>query len=162
MIDNFLAVEFPPETRRLVVFTFFWSGLAIWVGLIARVIIPSRYFRNPWAIFCLGWIGVALGPLVVRTFLGAEKFDPISPSGLVVSVLFSVIATLIYHVFSFLFSNGDEADYQGSRQKDEMNELRELEEKYKDVSHADLLRAFDASRRFQTGQGYSADRTRNY
>ena len=130
MIDNFLAVEFPPETRRLVVYTFFWSGLAIWV--------------------------------VVRTFLGAEKFDPISPSGLVVSVLFSVIATLIYHVFSFLFSNGDEADYQGARQKDEMNELRELEEKYKDVSHADLLRAFDASRRFQTGQGYSADRTRNY
>ena len=149
MIDNFLAVEFPPETRRLVVYTFFWSGLAIWVGLIARVIIPSRYFRNPWAVFCLGWIGVALGPLVVRTFL-------------VVSVLFSVIATLIYHVFSFLFSNGDEADYQGARQKDEMNELRELEEKYKDVSHADLLRAFDASRRFQTGQGYSADRTRNY
>ena len=78
------------------------------------------------------------------------------------AVLFSVIATLIYHVFSFLFSNGDEADYQGARQKEEMNELRELEEKYKDVSHADLLRAFDASRRFQTGQVYSADRTRNY
>ena len=76
---------------------------------------------------CLGWVGVALGPLIVGPFLKTGRFDPISPSGIGVALAFSFAAFVLYHVFSFLFFKRD----------DEYDEQDDL---YEDMSPQELAR----------------------
>ena len=150
MFENFLTMEFPRETQRWMIFAFFWSGFSIWVGLFARVLLPSRDFRSPWATFLLGWIGVALGPLVVKTLAAPIAFHPISPAGMASALVFSVLATVIYYVFSFLFPNReDDEEEEEFKKQDELQEYEELQEKYKGITEAELLRFYDDAQRRQ-------------
>lgn len=125
MLENLLTIEFSEEARRWTSVVFFWSGYAAWVGVIVQTFFRSRNFNNPWSAFCLGWIGVALGPLVVKPFLGSVPYDPISPSGIGVALLFSIAALFMYHIFAFLFKREDEYDdYDGYRGYDERYDER--------------------------------------
>ncbi|MBQ9812374.1 MAG: hypothetical protein IJM54_03575 [Thermoguttaceae bacterium] len=108
MIEQLLTIEFTDEARRWATLLFFWSGYAAWIGLIVQTIFPSRDFHKPWPAFCLGWVGVALGPLIVCPFLKTGRFDPVSPSGIGVALAFSFAAFVLYHVFSFLFFKRDD------------------------------------------------------
>ncbi len=133
MIQQLLTIEFPDYARRWTTVVFFWSGYAVWIGLLVQTVFRSRDFSRPWQSFCLGWVGVALGPLIVGPFLKNGSFDPVSPSGIGVALAFSIVAFIAYHVISFLFFKRDEEydDYEHSRdpydgmsQEELANELR--------------------------------------
>ncbi len=105
-----MSLEFTPVVRCWAVYALFWSGYAFWVGLVVRFFLPGRGFHKPWTSFCLGAIGVALGPHIVKLFIDVKNYDPVSPFGFLVACVFSLAATFLYFVFVFLFPKKDEDD----------------------------------------------------
>ena len=126
MLENLLTVEFSEAARRWTTVLFFWSGYAAWIGLLARTFFRARDFRSPWNAFCLGLVGVTLGSLVMSSFVRDARFDPVSPSGIVGSLLFSILAMVAYYVFSFLFPKREDAE--------EDEDLYEDEEEYREYN----------------------------
>lgn len=129
-MEQLLTIEFTEGARRWATLLFFWSGYAIWIGLFARGVAPTRDFRGPWTTFCLGWVGVALGSLIIGPSLSGGAFDPLSPSGIGISLFFSIVAMLTYYVFSFLFPR---------REDEEEEEDEEWEQELANMSREQLI-----------------------
>ncbi|MBQ7029137.1 MAG: hypothetical protein IJN32_02735, partial [Thermoguttaceae bacterium] len=66
-MEELLLWEFPLKVREWATLLFFWSGVAIWVGLAARFLIPAGIVRGPWLTLCLGFVGSCLGPFALRS-----------------------------------------------------------------------------------------------
>lgn len=135
-MEHFLTYEFTDPARRWLTIFFFWSGFAAWVGIIVSAIFRSSVFNRPWTAFCVGWLGVALGPVIVRTFLEDDNFVPVSPSGIGAAIVFAIFVSLMYYVFSFLFPKHD----QEEDELDEAEEIDRLRDDYANMSRADLER----------------------
>lgn len=102
-MEELLLWEFPPKVREWSTLLFFWSGVAIWVGLAARFLVPARVVRGPWLTLCLGFVGSCLGPFALRSFFNLERFDPIGPCGLVASIAAAVATLCLFYVVAFFF-----------------------------------------------------------
>lgn len=160
-MDAFLSMELTPEIRRLAVYAFFWSGYAIWVGMAARLFVRPSNFSGPWTTLVLGFTGVAIGPLVVRTFMRVEHFTPMSPAGFLSAFVSSIAAAAVYYVFSFLFpKRDDEEDEEEEYLREQADRAEELEEKYEDVPKAELYEAFDRQAKSRRDGDYYEDRPR--
>lgn len=137
MFQQLLEAEFLDGARHWITVVFFWSGFAAWVGMIVGAGMRSRTFQRPWTSFCLGWIGVALGPVIVRTFLDAPKFDPISPAGIASAFVCSALTIVLYHVFIFLFP-GREDDEDDPDEEEEKEEIRRMKNECDNMSRDEL------------------------
>ena len=140
MIEQLLTQEFTDDARRWITIVFFWSGFAAWVGVLVSAIFRRGAFQRPWTAFCLGWIGVALGPVVARTLLQSDDFEPVSPAGLGAALLFSIATVLTYHVFTFLFPRRDLEEEELEEEENE-DELSRLQDSYSNMSRDQLERA---------------------
>ena len=136
-MEELLLWEFPPKVREWATLLFFWSGVAIWIGLAARFLIPARVVRGPWLTLCLGFVGSGLGPFALRSFFNIDRFDPIGPCGLLASVCVAVATLCLFYAVAFFFpsrfddeeeENGDAADVlDGEREKVEDAKRRRLQ-----------------------------------
>ena len=113
-MEELLLWEFPLKVREWATLLFFWSGVAIWVGLAARFLIPAGIVRGPWLTLCLGFVGSCLGPFALRSFFDLDRFDPIGPCGLVASVGVATATLCLFYAVAFFFP---------SRLEDEDNEI---------------------------------------
>lgn len=131
-MEELLLWEFPPKVREWATLLFFWSGVAIWIGLTARFLAPARVVRGPWLTLCLGFVGSCLGPFALRSFFKLERFDPIGPCGLVASVVVAVATLGLFYAVAFFFPTrfDDEED-----------------ENYEDVDDGKREKAGEADRR---------------
>jgi uncharacterized membrane protein YeaQ/YmgE (transglycosylase-associated protein family) len=102
-MEELLLWEFPPKVREWATLLFFWSGVAIWIGLVARFLIPARVVRGPWLTLCLGFVGSCLGPFALRSFFNIDRFDPIGPCGLLASVCAASATLCLFYAVSFFF-----------------------------------------------------------
>lgn len=109
-MEELLTYQFQEPVRRWITVVLFWSGFAAWVGMIVGALFRSTIFSRPWPSFCLGWLGVALGPVIVRSFLKNDAFEPISPTGISSAFIVSIGAVVLYYVFSFLFPSSESAN----------------------------------------------------
>ena len=122
-MEELLLWEFPPKVREWATLLFFWSGVAIWVGLAARFLAPARVVRGPWLKLCLGFVGSCLGPFALRSFFNLDRFDPIGPCGLLASIVVAVATLCMFYIVAFFFpprfedeeeeSDGEERDGGG-------------------------------------------------
>ncbi|MBR4834510.1 MAG: hypothetical protein IKU86_09320 [Thermoguttaceae bacterium] len=127
-MEEWLLWEFPAKVRDGATTFFFWSGVAIWVGLAARFLVPARVVRGPWLTLCLGFVGSCLGPFALRSFFKLDGYDPIGPSGLLASVFAALAALCLFYVVAFFFparfddEDGDRRDFE-----DDENDLDDEE-----------------------------------
>ena len=132
-MEELLLWEFPPKVREWASLLFFWSGVAIWIGMAARFLVPARVVRGPWLTLCLGFVGSCLGPFALRSFFNLERFDPIGPCGLVASIAAAVATLCLFYVVAFFFpprfddEENDESDGEGDDENDRENEAEEME-----------------------------------
>ncbi|MBP3530568.1 MAG: hypothetical protein J6K25_05220 [Thermoguttaceae bacterium] len=124
-MEELLLWEFPPKVREWATLLFFWSGVAIWIGLTARFLIPARVVRGPWLTLCLGFVGSCLGPFALRSFFNVDRFDPIGPCGLLASVCAATATLCLFYAVAFFFPSrfDDEEDENGEESAE--NEKRE-------------------------------------
>ncbi len=119
-MEELLLWEFPPKVREWTALLFFWSGVAIWIGLAARFLVPARVVRGPWLTLCLGFVGSCLGPFALRSFFNLDRFDPIGPCGMVASVVVAVATLCLFYIVAFFFpSRLDEEDEEENERDDE-------------------------------------------
>lgn len=125
-MEELLLWEFPPKVREWTALLFFWSGVAIWIGLAARFLVPARVVRGPWLTLCLGFVGSCLGPFALRSFFNLDRFDPIGPCGMVASVVVAVATLCLFYIVAFFFpSRLDEEDEEENERDDEEERERE-------------------------------------
>lgn len=117
-MEELLLWEFPPKVREWATLLFFWSGVAIWIGLAARFLVPARVVRGPWLTLCLGFVGSCLGPFALRSFFNLDRFDPIGPCGLVASIVAAVATLCLFYAVAFFFPE---------RFEDEEDDVDEIE-----------------------------------
>lgn len=103
MLERLLHWNLPPTAQGLVNVVLIWFGFALVTGLIARMIVPGRRGRGPWATLLVGLTGSCLGPLVTTTLLHLDDFNPIGFFGLLVSVAAAVVALLLFHLILLIF-----------------------------------------------------------
>jgi len=130
-MEELLLWEFPPKVREWATLLFFWSGVAIWIGLAARFLVPARVVRGPWLTLCLGFVGSCLGPFALRSFFNLERFDPIGPCGMVASVAASVATLCLFYVVAFFFPprfDDEESDERDGEEDGESEREGEAEE----------------------------------
>lgn len=139
-MEELLLWEFPPKVREWATLLFFWSGVAIWIGLAARFLVPARVVRGPWLTLCLGFVGSCLGPFALRSFFNLERFDPIGPCGLVASIAAAVATLCLFYVVAFFFpprfdderfdledeEDDEDEDFDNFDDEEERNERRRL------------------------------------
>ena len=116
-MEELLLWEFPPKVREWATLLFFWSGVAIWIGLSARFLVPARVVRGPWLTLCLGFVGSCLGPFALRSFFNLDRFDPIGPCGLVASVVAAVATLCLFYAVSFFFPARFEDDEEDENEE---------------------------------------------
>ena len=132
-MEELLLWEFPPKVREWATLLFFWSGVAIWIGLTARFLAPARVVRGPWLTLCLGFVGSCLGPFALRSFFNLERFDPIGPCGMVASVAAAVATLCLFSVVAFFFpprfddEENDESDDEGDVENERENDAEEID-----------------------------------
>lgn len=126
-MEELLLWEFPPKVREWATLFFFWSGVAVWIGLAARFLVPARVVRGPWLTLCLGFVGSCLGPFALRSFFNLDRFDPIGPCGLVASVVVAVATLCLFYIVAFFFPSrlDEEEDENGNERDDEEERERE-------------------------------------
>lgn len=132
-MEELLLWEFPPKVREWATLLFFWSGVAIWVGLAARFLVPARVVRGPWLTLCLGFVGSCLGPFALRSFFNLDRFDPIGPCGMVASIAASIATLCLFYVVAFFFpprfddEENDESDGDEDGESERENETEETD-----------------------------------
>jgi uncharacterized membrane protein YeaQ/YmgE (transglycosylase-associated protein family) len=128
-MEELLLWEFPPKVREWATLLFFWSGVAIWVGLAARFLVPARVVRGPWLTLCLGFVGSCLGPFALRSFFKLDRFDPIGPCGLVASVGVAVATLCLFYIVAFFFPPrfDDEEDANDEEEEEENDDGERVE-----------------------------------
>lgn len=109
-LDAFLQWNFPPKVQGMVNVVLVLFGFAFVVGLIARLLIPGRWGHGAFAVLLIGLTGSCLGLLFITTWRKLEDFNPISPAGLIVSILSAVVALLLFHMTMILFPPRDHQD----------------------------------------------------
>lgn len=124
-MDELLLWEFPPKVREWATLLFFWSGVAIWIGLTARFLIPARVVRGPWLTLCLGFVGSCLGPFALRSFFNVDRFDPIGPCGLLASVCAAAATLCLFYAVSFFFPSRFDDEEDENDDESAENEKRE-------------------------------------
>ena len=169
-MEELLLWEFPPKVREWATLLFFWSGVAIWIGLSARFLVPARVVRGPWLTLCLGLVGSCLGPFALRSFFNLDRFDPIGPCGLVASVVAAVATLCLFYAVSFFFPARFEDDEEDENEKyDELElEREEAEENERRLERRELARRrqeYDEPERSERrererGEGASTDAPR--
>ncbi len=128
-MEELLLWEFPPKVREWATLFFFWSGVAIWVGLTARFLIPARVVRGPWLTLCLGFVGSCLGPFALCSFFRLDDYDPIGPSGIFASVFAAATTLCLFYVVAFFFpTRFDDERRDLEEENDERGEVDEEEE----------------------------------
>lgn len=129
-MEELLLWEFPPKVREWATLLFFWSGVAIWVGLAARCLIPARVVRGPWLTLCLGFVGSCLGPFALCSFFRLADYDPIGPSGLFASVFAATATLCLFYVVAFFFPSRSDDDRRDlDVEEDERDDFDEEEER---------------------------------
>ena len=76
-----------------------WLGFGIVAGMLAKALLPGREPAGTLGTLVIGVVGSALGPFVLSCFLHREKFNPISPAGLMSAVGGSIFLLLSYRLF---------------------------------------------------------------
>lgn len=84
-----------------------WIGFGIVVGLIAQSVLPAGEPRGVFGVLVIGVAGSCIGPMIVSQLWKSGSFNPISPLGLAVSVLTSLILFIIYR---FAFSRSKQRE----------------------------------------------------
>lgn len=130
-MEELLLWEFPPKVREWATLLFFWSGVAIWIGLAARFLVPARVVRGPWLTLCLGFVGSCLGPFALRSFFKLDRFDPIGPCGLFASVVVALATLCLFYIVAFFFpprfEDEEEEEERGEEASGELDFEREIE-----------------------------------
>ena len=105
-------LELSPTAQQWATVVLIWLGFGIVVGLLAKLLLPSRRPSGPWGTLVIGILGSFLGPLVVVTVWRRADFNPISPVGLLASVGGAICFLLVYRfVVAMSLSNaGDDFD----------------------------------------------------
>lgn len=75
-----------------------WLGFGTLVGLIAQAFLPGGGPKNLYGVLVVGVMGSCAGPLVFSLAFQPERFNPISPMGLFVSVLTALIFLLAFRL----------------------------------------------------------------
>ena len=167
-MEELLLWEFPPKVREWASLLFFWSGVAIWIGLAARFLVPARVVRGPWLTLCLGFVGSCLGPFALRSFFNLERFDPIGPCGLVASIVAAVATLCLFYAVSFFFPARFEDDEEDENEEYDELEREEAEENERRLERRELARRrqeYDEPERSERrererGEGASTDAPR--
>lgn len=89
--------QFDPTTSDALHFLFLWTGYGSIVGLTAKAIMPGRDGGGPLATWALGLGGGFVGN-VFLALLTDEKFDLMTPYGIVAAVAGSFGLLLIYRL----------------------------------------------------------------
>ncbi|MCF0234236.1 MAG: hypothetical protein HUK22_04575 [Thermoguttaceae bacterium] len=106
MLENIFAWEFPPQVKSSLNFLFYWSGYAIWIGLIANFFFSrwSSVARNVWTTFLLGIVGSTLGPLCLGLLAPEGQVDPAGPAGIFSAFVMAIVVMIVYALFVFFTS----------------------------------------------------------
>lgn len=75
---------------------FLWIGFGIVVGMVAQVFLPEGEPKGVFGTLVLGISGSCVGPLLIKLLFRLDHFNPISPTGFVVSVLAALTFLLLY------------------------------------------------------------------
>lgn len=99
--------QFDPTTSDALHFLFLWTGYGSIVGLTAKAIMPGRDGGGPLATWALGLGGGLVGN-VFLALLTDEKFDLMTPYGIVAAVAGSFGLLLIYRLSDGKFWDEEE------------------------------------------------------
>ena len=96
-MDQILQWNLPPSMQSLVNNILIWIGFAVIIGLIARIIVPSKYTQGPLVMLLIGLTGSCIGPLLISFYFQIESFNPIGFVGFVSSLVASVLLLILFH-----------------------------------------------------------------
>ncbi len=116
-VDSFLQWNFSTKTQETINVILIWLGFSIIVGLIARILVPGRVNRGPFATLIIGLTGSCLGPLLATTLREVENFNPIGPAGFIISILTAVVALYLFHFTMILFPPKDPEEKERKRKE---------------------------------------------
>ncbi|MBO7726398.1 MAG: hypothetical protein J6S40_08000 [Thermoguttaceae bacterium] len=110
-LDALLQYNLPPRIQEVTNEVLIWIGLAFVVGMITRLIVwGGQWRRGAFTVFLVGMTGCCIGPLGLHAWRNIENFNPISPAGLAISVVASIIALFIYQFCSLFWSKKNKGE----------------------------------------------------
>ena len=103
--ESIFSGKSPAEAGQMVLhFVLLWTGMAVIVGSLAKLVLPGARPYGTCATMVLGMISSTIGcfstRFVVQEFLGRENFDPISFPGILVSVFVACVFLGFYQMIA--------------------------------------------------------------
>ena len=102
------GVVFDDSVQQLLSDVLIWIGFGTVVGLLAKLFMPGRDPGGPVATILMGIGGTIMGCGVVSFFRGGERIVPISPLGMFVGILGTMLGLFVYKLLGgYYFVEGE-------------------------------------------------------
>ena len=103
--ESIFSGKSPAEAGQMVLhFVLLWTGMAVIVGSLAKLLLPGARPYGTCATMVLGMFASTIGCFstryVFQEFLGRENFDPISFPGILVSVFIACVFLGFYQMIA--------------------------------------------------------------
>jgi uncharacterized membrane protein YeaQ/YmgE (transglycosylase-associated protein family) len=124
-----LATQFDltPAAQQWINLILIWTGFGVLVGLLAKALVPSREPAGPVGTLLVGMIGSVVGPLALTLLWHRDRFNPISPLGLLAAIGGALVLLVVYRVLSPWFFQPKPQDDAGEKEEEEEEDLEEEE-----------------------------------
>lgn len=103
----FDAMDFPAPAQYWVNLVLLWIGFGTVVGLIAKAFLPEGEPSSLFSVLVLGITGSCLGPVLVSQLRKPDHFHPITPLGILVSILAAFFLMLSYRLLCGFFRRNE-------------------------------------------------------
>jgi uncharacterized membrane protein YeaQ/YmgE (transglycosylase-associated protein family) len=87
-----------------------WIGFGTVAGVLAATLVPGRRRGGVLAVVVIGIAGSTLGPLVLTSLWPRDRFNPISPLGMVAAIAGALVLLMIYQVIAKVLPEPAAAD----------------------------------------------------